>query len=149
MDKDVRNEGMWEKIDGNREFLKCPDLDNNIMQSDQEKKLQQPPLCKEPKGEVIKLSADFSDAVTIDSYTKLLDIRRSERVYDKDAVMTHEQLAFLLWSTQGVQEIKVKIMQLCVLFQAVEQGIHLKRVLLQEELMVYNPGYITIFIWLI
>jgi len=106
MSKDIRNEGMWGEVDRNREFLKCPDLNKITRLSDQEKKLPQPPLSKAAKGEIIELSADFGDAVTVDSYKELLDIRRSERVYDKDAVMTRQQLAFLLWSTQGVQEIK-------------------------------------------
>jgi len=106
MNDDIRNEGMWGEVNGNRDFLKCPDLNNVTRQSDQDKKLPQPPLCKGAVGEIIEISADFDDAVTVDSYTKLLDIRRSERVYDKEAEMTRNQLAFLLWSTQGVQSIR-------------------------------------------
>jgi len=106
MNKDIRNEGMWEVIDKNRDFMKCPDFVNITRSSDQEKELPQPPLSKKAKGDIIEISADFNDAVKNDSYISLLDIRRSERVYDKDAVMTQNQLSFLLWSTQGIQDIK-------------------------------------------
>ncbi|MDR2590233.1 MAG: SagB/ThcOx family dehydrogenase [Oscillospiraceae bacterium] len=106
MSKDNRNEGLWEEINNNRDFMKCPDFSKTMICSDQEKKLTQPPLSKDAKGEIIELSADFDDAVVTDSYKKLLDIRRSLRVYDKKVAMTQNQLAFLLWSTQGIQEIK-------------------------------------------
>jgi len=106
MSKDIRNEGMWGEIDRNRDFMKCPDFNNVTRQSDQEKELPQPPLSKVVKGNFIQLSADFDDIVVCDSYTELLDNRRSERVYDKNAEMSQDQLAFLLWSTQGIQEIR-------------------------------------------
>jgi len=99
---------MWEEIDGNRGFMKCPDFSVIMRQSDQEKELPQPPLSKEAEGDIIELSANFDDVVVFDAYSLLLDKRRSERVYDKDAVMTQDQLAFLLWSTQGIQEIRGK-----------------------------------------
>jgi len=108
MNKDIRNEGMWEEIDKNRDFMKCPDFVNVTRQSDQEKELVQPPLSSKSKGNVIELSADFSNAVIQDSYTTLLDVRRSERIYDRDAEMTQIELAFMLWSTQGIQNIKGK-----------------------------------------
>jgi len=106
MSKDIRNQDMWEEIDKNRDFMKCPDFGNVTRQSDQEKELPQPKLSEESKGKIIEISANFENAVQVDSYTGLLDIRRSERVYDKDAILTQDQLAFMLWSTQGVQDIK-------------------------------------------
>ena len=106
MSSDFRNEGMQHEIDFNRDFMKCPDFNNITHQSDQEKELTQPPLNKETSGEIIRISAVFDDVVKHDSYSALLDSRRSERMYDKDAVMTQNQLAFILWSTQGVQNIK-------------------------------------------
>jgi len=108
MSKDIRNEGMWEEIDVKRDFMKCPDFSVFMEQSDQEKELPQPSLCKELEGDFIEISADFGDVVKLDSYTELLDVRRSERVYDKNFEMTQNQLAFLLWSTQGIQEIRGK-----------------------------------------
>jgi len=106
MNNDKRNEGMWEEIDIKRDFMKCPDFSKVMLSSDQQKELPQPPLSQPAKGQIIELSADFNEAVKHASYVDLLDIRRSERVYDKNAVMTQNQLAFLLWSIQGVQEIK-------------------------------------------
>ena len=106
MSKDTRNEGMWEEIDSNREFMKCPNFATVTRKSDQEKELKQPPLSKDAKNKIIEISADFDSVITQDSYTGLLDIRRSERVYDKDAAITQSQLAFLLWSTHGIQDIK-------------------------------------------
>jgi SagB-type dehydrogenase family enzyme len=106
MGSKIRNEGMWEKIYNNRDFMKCPSFADIEERSDQEKELQQPPLNEDSKGEIINLSADFSETIVQDSYSTLLDIRRSERVYDKDAIMTQNQLSFLLWSIQGIQDIK-------------------------------------------
>ena len=108
MSEDIRNEGMWEEINKNRDFMKCPDFMSVTRRSDQEKELPQPPIHEASKGDIIALSADFNDAVLQDSYLTLLDARRSERVYDKNAVLTQNQLAFLLWSTQGIQEIRGK-----------------------------------------
>ena len=106
MSKDIRNEGMWGEIDVNRDFMKCPSFTEVTRKSDQEKELEQPPLSKAAKGNIIEISADFNSAISQDSYKTLLDERRSERVYDKDAVLTQDQLSFMLWSTQGVQAIK-------------------------------------------
>jgi len=106
MSNDIRNEGMWEEINIKRDFMKCPDFSVHMTESDQEKQLPQPPLSKEAKEGLIELSADFGKAVTHALYTDLLDIRRSERAYDKKKPMTQDQLAFLLWSTQGIQEIR-------------------------------------------
>ena len=106
MDKDIRNEGMWEEIDSNRNKMKCPDFNAIMPDSDQEKGLQQPPLGKEAKGKIIELSADFGSVISTERYADLLDIRRSGRAYDKAEPMSQSQLAFLLWSTQGIQEIR-------------------------------------------
>ena len=106
MANETRNEGVWEEINRNRAFLKCPDFKETMPESDQEKKLPQPPLCNAERGELIHLEADFGEALKNTLYSDLLDIRRSERVFNKDAPMTQSQLAFLLWSTQGVQDIK-------------------------------------------
>jgi SagB-type dehydrogenase family enzyme len=77
-----------------------------MFESDQEKKLPQPPLTIDKKKDVIEIEADFDKAICNLSYSDLLDIRRSERVYDRNAVMTQSQLAFLLWSSQGIQEVR-------------------------------------------
>jgi len=106
MSEDIRNKGLWEQIKSNREFTKCHDFMTIMKDSDQSKELPQPPLNIPPRNEIIRISADFSKGISNDSYTKLLDIRRSERVYDKTKPMTQAQLAFLLWSSFGIQGIK-------------------------------------------
>ena len=106
MSNDIRNEGKWEKIDVNRDFMKCPDFSGGNWQSDQMKELKQPPLSATATEKVIEISANFDNVIIQDSYSELLDIRRSERVYDKEKALTQNQLAFVLWSTQGVQSIK-------------------------------------------
>ena len=106
MNNDIRNEGMWESIRVKRDFMKCPDFSVNMADSDQQKKLPQPPLCIEKKGEAIELRSDFEAALRTTSYLDLLDMRRSVRTYDADAQMPQNQLAFLLWSSQGIQEIR-------------------------------------------
>jgi len=106
MDEELRNEGMWEEINRNRDFMKCPDFNHPSPDSDQQKKLTQPPLGNEAKGEVIQIAADFGAVLQHESYLDLLDSRRSERVYDAKTPLTQAQLAFLLWSVQGVQEIR-------------------------------------------
>jgi len=106
MSNESRNEGMWEAIDRNRNYMKCPDFGAVLGRSDQQKEMPQPPLCKRAKGDVILLSDDFSDAQTDKQYAELLDIRRSVRVYDEYSPVTKNQLAFLLWSTQGIAEVR-------------------------------------------
>lgn len=105
MSDEIRNVGKWEEIDRNRSFMKCPDSSEMLFTSDQDKKMPFPPLCKEAQGKITELSAVFDDIVLNESYQVLLDVRRSERVYDSKTPITQNQLAFLLWSAQGVQEI--------------------------------------------
>ena len=106
MSGDIRNEGMWEEIKIKRDFMKCPDFSVKMTESDQMKKLPQPPLGTEKTKQPIELSADFDNVLSCCSYHDLLDIRRSVRSYDSGARMTQSQLAFLLWSSQGIQEIR-------------------------------------------
>ena len=105
MSDDVRNQGKWKEINLHRDFMKCPDTEDESFESDQDKKMPFPPLGKDAKGEIIEISADFGNAVIKNSYIELLDIRRSERIFDANTPLTQNQLAFLLWSAQGVQQI--------------------------------------------
>ncbi|MDR0325805.1 MAG: SagB/ThcOx family dehydrogenase [Oscillospiraceae bacterium] len=93
-----------DEMTNNRMFMKCPDLSDDGTKSDQELKLPQPPLEKAAVGEIIELPA-FENAVRTTAYTDLLDNRRSGRAYS-DMPATGEQLAFMLWSVQGVQAIR-------------------------------------------
>ena len=103
MSNDNRNEGFEEETGLNRNRMKCPDFFTIMKNSDQFKDMPRPPLHKEASGEIISITADFEDVITNGSYTNILDIRRSERNYDTETPMTKTQLAFLLWSAQGVQ----------------------------------------------
>ena len=83
-------------IEFNRNFMKCPSFKVEMAKSDQALGVTPPPVNKGAKGsETITLPA-FEDVVTNDSYTNLLDIRRSVRVYDDATPMTAAQLAYML-----------------------------------------------------
>ncbi|MCL1995823.1 MAG: SagB/ThcOx family dehydrogenase [Defluviitaleaceae bacterium] len=93
------------QIQANRDFMKCPfPLGDSMKKSDQQAGVAHPPHGKPSVGNLISLkSFETNCPVTNDSYKDLLDIRRSVRVYDENAPMTQEQLAFLLYSIQGIQ----------------------------------------------
>ena len=59
----------------------------------------------ELKKDLKELPIEYNELLTHDSYLELLNIRRSERKY-ADRPLTLNQLAFLLWSTQGIQSIR-------------------------------------------
>ena len=104
MENETRNEGTWEKINENRDFMKCPNFFELRATSDQEKKLPQPPLSHPTVGAAIELKNDFDNVIVSGNYIDLLDSRRSQRMYDTTVPMTQSQLAFMLWSTQGIQK---------------------------------------------
>lgn len=87
----------------NRQFMRCPDFAEGMKETDQQLKKPQPPLEKPAQGEVLELP--FCDTVKHKYYTDILDTRRSVRKYS-DEPATQEQLAFLLWSVQGVQSVR-------------------------------------------
>ncbi|MCL2171886.1 MAG: SagB/ThcOx family dehydrogenase, partial [Defluviitaleaceae bacterium] len=89
-----------------RDFMKCPSFAGEMAKSDQALGVAHPPHNLPPKGELITLDAFDSAIIANDSYTNQLDIRRSLRAYDPDAAMTQAQLAFMLWSAQGIQEFR-------------------------------------------
>ena len=109
------NEELQKKlIDTGRRFTKGRQADDpyeEAFESDQERKLPQPLLCKaavRPAQEWITLPRDF-DALPMEK-PALLDAirdRRSSRVYTQED-MSLEQLAFLLWATQGVKGLRGK-----------------------------------------
>ena len=86
--------------------MQCPPFAEIMSASDQSKGIENPPHSKDVTGEVVVLPA-FDGAIKIASYTELLDVRRSERIY-ADAPMTQEQLAFMLWSMQGMQRYRAE-----------------------------------------
>ena len=91
-------------IKSNRKFMQCPLFRDIMSESDQQKGIPHPPHSHPVKGELVRLPS-FEKAAVNDSYMKLLDIRRSERVYSEEG-MTQAQLAYMLWTAQSVQEFR-------------------------------------------
>lgn len=94
------------KIKANRMFMQCPSFKATMSNSDQQNGVAQPTYENYKTRDFIQLPS-FDDVVTCPSYLDLLDQRRSERVYE-DASLTQEQLAFMLWSSQGIQKMRGK-----------------------------------------
>lgn len=91
------------KIMGLREIMKAADDD---IISDQQEGLPQPPMDKICFGnEIIPLTKDFKNVIKNNDYFSLLNSRESRRKYSQ-ASLTQAELAFLLWATQGVKEVK-------------------------------------------
>lgn len=96
-----------DKIIKNRSFMRSNFAEDDY-ESDQQKQIKQPDLTKPANGDIAKrimLSKNFEGVNKENDYMKLLEQRKSCRVYKNDC-MTLNQLSFLLWSTQGVKEIK-------------------------------------------
>ena len=92
-------------IQSNRLFMKS-EFGEEDFESDQEKGLTQPPLSKPAKSNVtIPLTKDFSSVMKESNYLTLLQERKSNRVYKQEQISL-DQLAFLLWTTQGVTGIR-------------------------------------------
>jgi SagB-type dehydrogenase family enzyme len=93
-----------ETIKQNRDFLKSLFGRAHYL-SDQQKKIKQPPLANEPgEGEKIKLTRDFGKAIVQNDYSALVNERVSSREFSAKP-LTLDQVAFLLWSTQGVKSV--------------------------------------------
>ena len=96
-----------------REFMKGYHDDTPYLaeyESDQDLKLPQPPLVKAPMakdGNRIELTKDFSKLPMLHNLPKLIESRRSARIYTQEN-MSLAQLSFLLWSCQGVKSIRGK-----------------------------------------
>lgn len=83
---------------GNRDFVKAPKP--FMTDNDQKRGIPIPPYTNPTVGDLIALPPI---AAPNTQYIDLLDVRRSVRAYDESRPMTGQQLAFLLWSTQGIQ----------------------------------------------
>ena len=94
-------------IHENRRAMHCPSFSGPMSESDQSKGVTAPPFGKEIKGTLITLPS-FDNAASGVSYTDLLDTRRSKRSYT-ETPMSGEELAFMLWSTQGIQSFRGEV----------------------------------------
>jgi len=88
------------KMNQNRSFMQCPSFKEGMAQSDQSKGVVPPAFGKLITGQVITLPP--FDGITSASYASLLDSRRSVRNY-ADKPMSQAELAFMLWSVNGIQ----------------------------------------------
>ena len=89
------------KIQQNRKFMHCPSFKEGMKSSDQFNGVAAPAFGKPIVGEIFKLPP-FENVATAPSYVELLETRRSIRSYAETA-MTQEQLAFMLYSVNGIQ----------------------------------------------
>ena len=84
----------------NRKFMQCPLFREGMAKSDQSQGVAAPAFGKPPSGRLIKLPT--FNSITDTKYAQLLDTRRSVRTYASDR-LTQAQLAFMLWSVNGIQ----------------------------------------------
>lgn len=100
-----------ELIQKGRDFMKGYREDDpygELFESDQQQKKPQPPLVKPantPRDEWIFLTTDFSALDMKQDLISLIRDRKSSRIYTQED-MSLDQLAFLLWATQGVKSIR-------------------------------------------
>jgi len=95
---------MNEQIRQNRRSMHCPHFKESMRESDQSKGIPHPPHSHPVRGELIELPA-FDALANNAAYTDLLDTRRSVRAFT-DKAITGAELAFLLWSAQGIQSYR-------------------------------------------
>lgn len=94
-----------ELISYGREFMKMP-IEDPTYRSDQELKLPQPPLVKKAMNDkAIDLPTNFDDLNISSDFLKIINDRRSERIYTEEQ-MPLLALSYILWCSQGVKQIK-------------------------------------------
>lgn len=88
-----------------RQLLKAYEDCEDDESSDQQLGLPQPPLSKASYGKkIIPLTKDFNKVVKNNNFLNLINTRTSKRKYTQEPLAL-EELAFLLWSTQGVKQV--------------------------------------------
>ena len=97
-------------IEQGRKFTMGYRLDdpyNEEFESDQDRKLPQPPLTKAPmRPTAMDLPMDF-EGLTSANLTDILLARKSNRVFTQESISLR-QLSYLLWATQGIKDIRGK-----------------------------------------
>ena len=97
-----------DKMKRYRDFFKADGWDDRASwESDQQKELPQPPFQKEISdgAELFDLPSPDSINLGKSELLKIINQRRSRRKFT-DEILTLEELSYLLWITQGVQEVK-------------------------------------------
>ncbi len=106
----MNEEAIRQRILLGRSFLtKFSDEDvDEDYETDQNKKLPQPPLAKAPMRETsVDLPTDFSRLPIDNDFLHVINSRRSHRVYTREPLGL-EALSYLLWCCQGVQSVRGK-----------------------------------------
>lgn len=109
LDQEIQNN----IIQKGRNFMKGYQLDDpyeTVFESDQDRKLPQPPLVKAPvtdSSSWIRLPMDFENLELKNDLISLIRDRRSSRVYTQESISL-AQLSFMLWATQGIKSIRGK-----------------------------------------
>lgn len=99
------NKYIKNKINTNRQLMKSSFADDEF-ESDQQRQLPQPPLTKAASSNnIIKLTMNFPSVIKETDYLTLVQQRESHRVYKNESISL-DQLSFLLWTTQGIKEIR-------------------------------------------
>ena len=76
--------------------------------TDQELKKPQPPLAKAPMTDrILDLPTDFSSLPIEQDFLRIINSRKSHRVYTQEP-MSLLELSYLLWCTQGVKSVRGK-----------------------------------------
>lgn len=103
----MNEEQIRQRIENGRNFMAhWEEPGDEEFQSDQQKKLPQPPLTKAPMRETsIALPRDFEKLNLKNDTLELFYSRKSSRVYTQER-MSLLQLSWLLWATQGVKDIR-------------------------------------------
>lgn len=91
----------------NREMMKSNFNLMKEIETDQSKEIPQPPLQKPFDGNVDRIKLpEFGEEIILDNnLLHCLKKRRSHRKF-KDESLSLKELSFLLWSTQGIDEIR-------------------------------------------
>ena len=98
----MADENVKQRIMELREMMKAPADD---ILSDQLKGLEQPSLERKLGGsKIIYLTKNFENVIKNNDFLNLINARTSKRKYSEEA-LTQYELAFLLWSTQGIKSI--------------------------------------------
>ena len=139
-----------ERIKAGRDFIvKFNDVEGipEDYETDQYMKKPQPPLAKAPvTDQIIDLPKDFSTLDIDNDFLGIINRRKSHRVYTDEEISLTE-LAYLLWCTQGVKEVRGKsyatlLSEPCL--QA-ERAIHLSAIWRSAGWKAYRVGCTTIF----
>ncbi len=99
------NDNMKLKLMELRQLLKAYDGGEDDEPSDQQQGVAQPSLSKASYGtKIIPLTRKFDEVIKNNNFLDLINSRTSKRKYTQEPI-TLEELAFLLWSTQGVKQV--------------------------------------------